>query len=111
MAAILRLRVCCSPWPLLVWSGLVWFGFGRAGLVLLQQVLVFDVTLRSFQQMLREQEANELCSCYRKIVRRAAKQGKCTRAPLFDRACTFLCVCARARASECLLSVSTALTG
>ncbi|CAM9692941.1 unnamed protein product [Ectocarpus sp. 12 AP-2014] len=38
-------------------------------------VLVFDVTLRSFQQMLREPEANELCRCYRKIVRRAAKQG------------------------------------
>eukprot|EP00904_Undaria_pinnatifida_P014066 jgi/Undpi1/9790/HiC_scaffold_27.g12245.m1 len=38
-------------------------------------VLVFDVTLRSFQQMLRERAANELCMCYRKIVRRAAKQG------------------------------------
>lgn len=42
------------------------------------QVLVFDVTLRSFQQMLREPEANELCRCYRKIVRRAAKQGDYT---------------------------------
>eukprot|EP00752_Nemacystus_decipiens_P003389 g3136.t1 len=38
-------------------------------------VLVFDVTLRSFQQMLRERASNELCLCYRKIVRRAAKQG------------------------------------
>eukprot|EP00903_Cladosiphon_okamuranus_P014536 g13483.t1 len=38
-------------------------------------VLVFDVTLRSFQRMLRERAANELCLCYQKIVRRAAKQG------------------------------------
>ena len=38
-------------------------------------MLVFDVTLRSFQQMLRDRAANELCMCYRKIVRRAAKQG------------------------------------
>lgn len=42
---------------------------------MLEQVLVFDVTLRSFQQMLRERATNELCLCYRKIVRRAAKQG------------------------------------
>ena len=47
-----------------------------------QQVLVFDVTLRSFQQMLRERAANELCLCYRKIVRRAAKQGAVGLCPL-----------------------------
>lgn len=49
--------------------------FHIAGCGWYRQVLVFDVTLRSFQQMLRERATNELCLCYRKIVRRAAKQG------------------------------------
>lgn len=54
---------------------------------------MFDVTLRSFQQMLRERAANELCLCYRKIVRRAAKQG----AVLCG---SVLCVCPRVNGDD-----------
>lgn len=56
-------RMCV--WTLCFPRGLDW----RA------QVLVFDVTLRSFEQMLRQRDGNDLCQCYRRIVRRAAKQG------------------------------------